>query len=279
KNKAQAEIRLSELEAEVDELKGEANLLEDKKTRLEQNIAEIESQLQAHGMDDIRKQIQDVQKEIVETSTELDTNRNELPKKTAYLETLENAILEQQQKLKFSKVIIDAWQKLYEQEASFAFIALPEEIEKEDQLAKWIINKYKHQLQESAKIEEQLTKVFYEQQPNLMEYRMTDHLTPIPDLDASVENWTEEQNILLENWKNKAPRRIIQLDFQGKRLSPYYVQEMVEEDRSRQQTMLNDQDRQLYEEILFDSVGKKLRSRIQRAQQWTKKMNDLMVNS
>src|SRR5699024_4755495 len=114
---------------------------------------------------------------------------------------------------------------------------------------------------------------------NLMEYRMTDHLTPIPDLDASAENWTEEQNILLENWKNKAPRRIIQLDFQGKRLSPYYVQEMVEEDRSRQQTMLNDQDRQLYEEILFDSVGKKLRSRIQRAQQWTKKMNNLMVNS
>src|SRR5699024_10466198 len=165
------------------------------------------------------------------------------------------------------------------QEASFAFIALPEEIEKEEQLAKWIINKYKHQLQESAKIEEQLTKVFYEQQPNLMEYRMTDHLTPIPDLDASVENWTEEQNILLEKWKHKTPRQIIQLDFQGKRLSPYYVQEMVEEDRSRQQTKLNDQDRQLYEEILFDSVGKKLRSRIQRAQQWTKKMNDLMVNS
>src|SRR5699024_7705685 len=114
---------------------------------------------------------------------------------------------------------------------------------------------------------------------NLMEYRMTDHLTPIPDLDASVENWTEEQNILLENWKNKAPRRIIQLDFQGKRLSPYYVQEMVEEDRSRQQTMLNDQDRQLYEEILFDSVGKKLRISIKRAKQWMKKMNDSKVNS
>ncbi len=278
KNKDQAEQRLAELESEVDELKGEVNLLEDKKIRLEQNIAEIERQLQAHGMEDIRKQIQDVQREIAETNSELDTNRNVLPKKEAHLETVENVILEQQQKLSFSKVIIEAWKKLYDQEVDYAFIALPDDHEN-DNLEKWIIKKYKHQLQEQAKIEEQLTKVFYEQQPNLMEYRMTDHQTPIPDLEDLTGNWTDEQNILLENWKNKATRRIIQLDFQGKRLSPYFVQEMVEEDRSRQQNMLNEQDRQLYEEILFDSVGKKLRSRIHRAQQWTKKMNDLMVNS
>src|SRR5690625_5271094 len=43
--------------------------------------------------------------------------------------------------------------------------------------------------------------------------------------------------------------------------------------------MLNNQDRQLYEDILFDSVGRKLRSRINRAQQWTKKMNELMKDS
>ena len=278
KNKVLAEKRLLELESEVDELKGELNTLEDKKTRLEQNIAEIDHQLQAHGMEDIRKQIQDVQREIAETNTELDTNRNVLPKKEAHLETVENAILEQQQKLSFSKVMIEAWKKLYDQEVDYAFLEFPNDIEKEN-LAKWIIKKYKHQLREPAKIEEQLTKVFYEQQPNLMEYRMSDHPTPIPDLEELKESWTDEQNILLNNWRNKASRRIIQLDFQGKRLSPYYVQEIVEEDRSRQQTMLNDQDRQLYEEILFDSVGKKLRSRIHRAQQWTKKMNDLMVNS
>src|SRR5699024_5736202 len=90
---------------------------------------------------------------------------------------------------------------------------------------------------------------------------------------------TEEQQILLDHWENKTSRRVIQLDFQGKRLSPYYVQNIIEEDQSRQRTMLNNQDRQLYEDILFDSVGRKLRSRINRAQQWTKKMNELMKDS
>ncbi|MEI3614030.1 TIGR02680 family protein [Pseudogracilibacillus sp. SO30301A] len=278
RNKEQAESRLNELELEVDELKGELNLLEDKQIRLEQNIAEIESQLQAHGMEDIRKQIQDVQRDIAETNAELETNRDDTPLKAVKLQTIETVILEQQQRVRFSKVIIEAWKKLYVQEIAYGFIELPEEIEAEKQVT-WIIKKYKDQLTEPAKIEEQLSKVFYEQLSNLMEYRMTEHSTPIPDVNVSSELWTDEQNILLENWKNKASRRIIQLDFQGKRLSPYYVQEMVEEDRSRQQTMLNDQDRQLYEEILFDSVGKKLRSRIHRAQEWTKKMNELMIKS
>src|SRR5699024_5585967 len=241
--------------------------------------AEIEKQLAAQGMEDIREQIRIVQKEMMETNTELAENRNALPKKEAERDILHREIIEQEQKLRFSKTMIHAWQTLYEQEVNYEFVTLPEDLTEEEQITKWIVKQYKHLLKEPAKIEEQLTRIFYEQQPNLMEYRMTDHPTPVPELTLETEKWTDEQQILLDHWRNKATRRIIQLDFQGKRLSPYYIQAMVEEDSSRQQTMLNDQDRQLYEEILFDSVVKKLRSRIHRAQQWTKKMNDLMKDS
>src|SRR5699024_4535733 len=120
---------------------------------------------------------------------------------------------------------------------------------------------------------------FYEQQSNLMEYRMTEHTTPIPALDTEGADWTEDQVVLFNNWKNKASRRLIQLDFEGKKVSPYVVKATVERDRTRQHTLLNDQDQQLYEEILFDSVGKKLRSRIRRAQEWAKQMNKLMINN
>src|SRR5690625_209509 len=84
---------------------------------------------------------------------------------------------------------------------------------------------------------------------------------------------------MLINWKDKAGRRLIELEFQGKWVSPYYIQEVVENDRMSQETMLNDQDRQLYEEILFHSIGRKLRSRINRAQRWTEEMNKLMEDS
>jgi len=278
-NMIQSTGRMQELVNEVDELKGELNHLFDKKTRIKQNITEIEKQLEVQGMQDIREQIQTVQKEMFATNQELMENRGELPEIRANVGVLDREIAELQQKMRFSEVMIEAWQTSYMEEKNYNFIDLPEELD-DKQVTKWIVKEHRHLLNEAAKIEEQVTKVFFEQQGNLMEYRMTDHMTRVPDLpEVTAEEWTDDQQILLDNWKNNASRRIIQLDFQGKRLSPYYVQQMVEEDRSRQQTLLNDQDRQLYEEILFDSVGKKLRSRIYRAQQWTKQMDSLMKKS
>ena len=278
-NMIQSTGRMQELVNEVDELKGELNHLFDKKTRIKQNITEIEKQLEVQGMQDIREQIQTVQKEMFATNQELMENRGELPEIRANVGVLDREIAELQQKMRFSEVMIEAWQTSYMEEKNYDFIDLPEELD-DEQVTKWIVKEHRHLLNEAAKIEEQVTKVFFEQQGNLMEYRMTDHMTRVPDLpEVTAEEWTDDQQILLDNWKNNASRRIIQLDFQGKRLSPYYVQQMVEEDRSRQQTLLNDQDRQLYEEILFDSVGKKLRSRIYRAQQWTKQMDSLMKKS
>lgn len=279
-NLAQTKERLQEIELEVDELKGELHLLLDKKTRVQHNIVEIEKQLEAQGMTDIRQQIKSVQDEIITTSKELLENQSVLPRKEASVEMLEKEIIVQQQRTRFYHVLINAWKISFQEEIHYGFVDIPEELEENDHIAKWIVKEYNHLMKDAAKIEEQLTKVFFEQHSNLMEYRMTDHMTDMPEIpEVFSDEWTEDQQILLENWKNKATRRIIQLDFQGKRLSPYYVLQMVEDDRSRQQTLLNDQDRQLYEEILFDSVGNKLRSRIYRAQQWTKEMDQLMKKS
>src|SRR5690625_7752625 len=53
----------------------------------------------------------------------------------------------------------------------------------------------------------------------------------------------------------------------------------MEDSYMKQQKKQKKQDSRLYEEILFDSIGKKLRSRISRAEMWTKQMNELMKSS
>lgn len=276
RNFGQTELRKEELEIEVNELKGELNLLKDKESKITHNIAEIDNQLQAQGMDDIRRQIQEVQQAIHQTEQDLNRVRKELPVKRAKKDTLENTILEQQQKVHFQDMLVDTWKAIYEAEWQFGFLDT-EEMDIEAYASS--VRKESFAQKDLQKIESQLTKVYYDQHQNLMEYRMTDQTMVLMDTMFANEDWTEDQQIVLENVRAKASRRLLQLDFQGKKLTPYAVLEIVEEDRSRQQTMLNDQDKQLYEEILFDSVGKKLRSRIYRAQEWTKKMNNLMVNS
>lgn len=59
-------------------------------------------------------------------------------------------------------------------------------------------------------------------------------------------------------------------------MSPYYVLKEIEQDIVTQQEVLNETDRELYEEIILNSVGRILRARIHRAERWVKKINDLM---
>ncbi|GAA0446863.1 TIGR02680 family protein [Lentibacillus halophilus] len=273
--------RLEELAGEVDDLQGECNVLADRQSRKEQNIAEIEKQLESAGVEDIRQQIKNVQADITATTTELDQIKTDLPKKEADQGTLHTDIETSKQKLAFWENMIGAWKDALEAEVNLGFVNLPEQGMEIGELAAAIVKQYRTFLKEKdpSAIESQLTHVYFEQQSNLMEYRMTDADMPAVVYEWMNDEWTDEQRMHVNNWKQKTARRLIQLDFQGKRVSPYYMKDKVESDRMQQQSMLDDQDRQLYEEILFDSVGKKLRSRIARAQDWTEKMNRLMENS
>lgn len=277
----QTNNRLAELIEEVDELNGEINLLNDKQHRIGQNIAEIEKQLADQGAEAIRQQIQSVQHELAETNKALKENQNTLPYQEAAKQTLETEIEKLQQQIRFWEHLTKAWFEAFAKEVSHGFVSKEEDTKTTEQLAVWVDKNYRQMLKEkdNTKVESQLTSMYHEQETNLIEYRMSDTIVLADTFSWMEDEWTEEQRILIDNWKQKANRRLIELDFQGKRVSPYYIEENIEQDRLRQQTMLDDQDRQLYEEILYDSVGKKLRSRIYRAQEWTKKMNQLMENS
>src|SRR5699024_2343174 len=277
----QIKNRLEELTVEVDDLQGELNVLIDRQTRKEQNIAEIEKQLETAGVDDIRRQIREVQETISATNLELDQIKTDLPKKEANRDVLDDEIRTASTKLEFWTNMITAWKESFCEEVNLGFVEIPDREMETENIAAAIAKQYKDFLKEKdpSTIESQLTSVYFEQQSNLMEYRMTDTEMPASESDWMHGGWSDEQRIQINNWKQKADRRLIQLDFQGKRVSPYYIKEKIESDRMQQQSMLDDQDRQLYEEILFDSVGKKLRSRINRAQNWTEKMDKLMANS
>src|SRR5699024_11118342 len=244
----QIKNRLEELTVEVDDLQGELNVLIDRQTRKEQNIAEIEKQLETAGVDDIRRQIREVQETISATNLELDQIKTDLPKKEANRDVLDDEIRTASTKLEFWTNMITAWKESFCEEVNLGFVEIPDREMETENIAAAIAKQYKDFLKEKdpSTIESQLTSVYFEQQSNLMEYRMTDTERPASESDWMHGGWRDEQRIQINNWKQKADRRLIQLDFQGKRVSPYYIKEKIESDRMQQQSMLDDQDRQLY---------------------------------
>ncbi len=57
---------------------------------------------------------------------------------------------------------------------------------------------------------------------------------------------------------------------------PHIVLEELEQLEQEQSQLLSEKDRELYEEIILRSVGKAIRNKIHRAEQWVKRMNRLM---
>lgn len=66
------------------------------------------------------------------------------------------------------------------------------------------------------------------------------------------------------------------MEYQGQKVSVYYVLQQMERDIHLQSTILTEKDKELYEEIIMNSVGRIIRHRINRAEQWVKQINTLM---
>jgi hypothetical protein len=101
--------------------------------------------------------------------------------------------------------------------------------------------------------------------------------------DAEIPAWFDEsfgENLepFKREWHQLKGRRLIQMEYRGQRVSPYYVSDALKQELEDQKGWLDEQDRQLYEDIIVNTVGSILRNRIQRAQTWVKQMDKIMAD-
>lgn len=93
---------------------------------------------------------------------------------------------------------------------------------------------------------------------------------------------------LFEDWKREVEQqgqvteygRIIRLDIRGKyrgtAVSFYELVEQIEKEVEEQKKLLSLKDRELFEDILANTISKKIRRKIQESKIWVKEMNQLM---
>src|SRR5699024_6014584 len=156
-----------------------------------------------------RAQIQQVQKDIATTKEALNETRINLPKKHVQKETIEKEIKSQEQKLRFLEVLMSAWESVYIVELNQQFVTVPQEIgDSLNAKTKKIEDRYNQSLRESSKLGSQLSKVYFEEYSNLMEYRKKETVTSIPDINLDTDEWIEEQRIILYEWRTKAQRNV-----------------------------------------------------------------------
>ncbi|WP_161566928.1 TIGR02680 family protein [Exiguobacterium sp. SL-10] len=270
------ETSIEEAEEDILELMGALNELEDGMERVRKNIAKIEEQLKQEDADDIHQQSQSVQEELARIESELSRSWKLVTTRETQLEADATKLDAKSHSHTLSKQMRQAWEMALKAEWKRGVVSLDVDGDDPEVVSQTIEAVYRKRLTSSAsKADELLSKAFIDQQNDLMEYRMRNFTEELP-LEAWMQGVDDRFRREVEIWQQKTTRRIISLDLRGQQASPQAVKRTVEEEFARQESILNESDKELYEEILFKSVGTKLRSRIRRAEQWTEKMNALM---
>ncbi|MCG1029622.1 TIGR02680 family protein [Virgibacillus halodenitrificans] len=267
--------RIRELEQDVIEISGEINILNDTISGMKQNLKMIIQHLERQGVEDIRKQIADVQQALKVIGEGLEAKKIDKPSKETKLDQVKKELDSKRQQIDFWKNMLDSWRFSLEQEITLGFGTQDKEKDM-DEIARDVLKEAQLKETDRTKLSSQLTQEYYKQLSDLMEYRANifQETKNIPAWMNDVVN--EEHLPHIEQWKQKSTRQLIELHYQGKQVSPYFVQNQIEMEQARQESYLDEQDQALYEEILFNSVGQKLRARIRRAEQWVNEMKNLM---
>lgn len=262
------------IQEELDEYRGELNILELKFSRTELAISHINEQLQLAGAEEIRNEIKQVTLALFDVKEELENVSEQLPRQREKLGNTEGKVQERQESHAFWQQMETTWEETLQKEWRRGAIDRSENaIFDIDQVESF---SGERTLKERSTLEGQLTTLFHNLQTDLMEQKMR-LFTEAPEALKWMETIEREEWIpVIEQWKAKNTRNVIEFDQRGVKISPITLHESVSREWSIQENRLDEMDKKLYEDILLNSVGQKLRVRIRRAEQWTEKMRGLM---
>lgn len=267
-----AQVRVQELKQQledvqfaIDEFHGEIIDEQYKQSVTEAEIESQKQQLQLEGAEAIQQRIAQVQQQLKVLEKREKEILTERPKQEAHRDKIEEVLQQFELDETFSQRLVAQWQRALQEELELGFVTL----ESSDPQA--IVQQLKRQ-QERARLQENLTRVMNEELNALAEYNMNSYLKETVLLEQ-FEGVVDDR---LELFKQLRGRRIVELEYRGQRVSPYRIDSVLQAELEDSRHYLDEQDRELYEEIIVNSVGRILRQRIARAEQWVKEMDKIM---
>lgn len=276
------EEEIEEIQVEVDAYRGDCYVLRDQMKKTQLLLENIEQRLQLLGADQIRQRIAEVIELVERLPGTIKRLIGQLEAERQKLMTLQEEEPKKEATCMFMHKLTLAWQLLFEKEKARKLLDNGEEAESLTE--KDVINKYRSQIVASdgtipvERIKKKLDEIYYKEQAILLEYRFAQEESvtdlSLPDIPDAVDETVAR--VAVRELQEKSVRTLLMMDYEGKRVSPYYVQRQIEQRWLEQKEILSHKDQELYEEVIMNSIGKVISERIHRAEKWVKQMNILM---
>ncbi|HZJ83292.1 MAG TPA: TIGR02680 family protein [Clostridia bacterium] len=268
------EEQYGEIQEDVDILKGEINGLEDRIKACQRTIEEL---------DDLRNrpEFKEMQEEINRCIKRIGEIPKQIREAIDRRGRLEQAHITDKDRLEGMEreqgLISKRVELLYEgfvQEYNLGFTPLEEELVKGHSIKDIpaiVLSQWKTWVDrwggDKTLLGERLQKVTYEVLPELTEY----------GISMGVKFDTSEEEDEFAHIRSQFRRFLLTGRLEGRQVSIYELDTWLVQEIDIHDNLLRDTDRQLFEEIIMQTVGRKIRAKIYRAEEWVKNMNRLMT--
>ncbi len=277
----------------LEKLRYDLGRVEHRIKKEEQIINSLQEVLAQMDFEDIEKQVNECIQRMNELPLLRDRASNNQGTYRAKKEETEKQLLALQNKLHFHCLLDEIKRKVFAAEYELAYvetmacdgdtIAIATRIREEsgDLLSTGKSkDEYQRQLQET----------YYEIRPQLAEYNLNLSYIDIAKNEeeflqkqgqgsaGAEDEFTELEKIELTKARNNFRRIEIKACIQGRDVDFFTLTEFLTKSISENENLLLESDQQLFEDILVNTISKKIRARIYHSEQWVKKMNHLMAN-
>ena len=251
--------QLEEIDTDMEQIRYDISQFEKEIQQRTQEKASIENQLKLTDYEAIQERLDycvswlNSYPKIIQDEIKSQTQKEEEVKQLKIkLEENSKRIEEYEQEVKYSS-------SCYEQERKLHYVEIPEEVLEDVEHIRLYLESDAKALSKTTIISN-LNKVFFENSAFLRDYQLT--LTTLFDE--------------FEREKFSAKRQDISARYQGVKISFSGLLNHLKEDITELESLIKDGDRELFEDILANTVSRKIRGKINASNTWVKKMNALM---
>lgn len=258
------EERMEIIREDMDEVLYDLNKLNSASRQLKERLDSVIKQLELTDYDQIQERLEYCTKRLTVIPNERDRAVRETEKLRGAIERGEEELSKCQANIVVIREMVQELKTIFakEQQLGYVELALPQNKTLEAlELAKLCYKELdRSSLDKIEEFRDSLQRVYLENRSALLEYNLESDYIFAPE----------------ENVKASGRRIDIHGKYRGTSVHFLELLTKMEEAILEQENLLSEQDRELFEDILANTISKKIRAKIYKSNEWVDKMNSLM---
>lgn len=259
--------RMNDMDADLDDIRYEKGRIAKKYQELEATLASVREQLKLTDYEQIKERLDFCLERLKNLPDEITDAVRNTQKAQSEAEHLEQDLQKHGEMLLRLKNTLQLYENAFQTEYQLAYVernyVITEDMEDQaNKVCEMSAGRFGNKKQ--SDVMSALQEVYHSNKGELREYQLT--------LQSLFEELDEETDFLQMSMK----RIDIKAQYRGINIRFHELLERLYEDREVLQKLLTAKDKELFEDILANTISKKIRVKIQSSKRWVEKMNTLM---